>query len=110
MSENLLPSPPRLLIVQNGLTPVPAGDYSLPPVLLDRDPVPEIRTRLAEYTRVFDGTPWKPDELSNSGWLCLIGVPWLLQQLKNQGQGQGHNRDTEGNPGPDGVGPAKPAL
>lgn len=67
----------------------------------------EIRRRLNDYARLFEHTPWQPDQLSDTGWLCLVAVPWLLAQLREQDRQQGK---ANGDPGADGVGSAAAAL
>jgi hypothetical protein len=62
--------------------------------------------RQREYARLFQNTPWRPDELSETGWLCLVAVPWLLKEVQQQGQ-QGN---ADGNPGADSIGLAQPPV
>jgi hypothetical protein len=45
----------------------------------------EIKERQAKYAALYSG-PWAPDQLSDTGWLCLVAVPWLLEQSKDDGE------------------------
>jgi hypothetical protein len=42
----------------------------------------DICRRQKAYARLFNGTMWIPEQLSESAVLALVDVPWLLAQLK----------------------------
>jgi hypothetical protein len=69
----------------------------------------EILRRYKAYAKLFDH-PWSVDQLSDSGWLCLVAVPWLLQQMENDGKNHRSNRDANGDPGADSVRASQPPL
>lgn len=69
-----------------------------------------IRQRQAKYAALFNGHGWAEDELSDLGWLGLIGVPWLLEKVQNNGQNNGRNRDSDSHPGAHSVRSPEPAL
>lgn len=58
-----------------------------------------VRHKAAQYAKTFDGTPWKPDQLSDVGWLILVGVPWLLDQVEREGKQDGKGGDADRDPG-----------
>ena len=41
------------------------------------------KLKQAVYAALFNKTPWEENELSNSEWLYLIGVPWLIIKMEN---------------------------
>lgn len=69
-----------------------------------------IRQRQAKYAALFAGDGWKPDQLSDIGWLGLIGVPWLLYEMENNGQNHGKDRNADCQPRPYCIGTLEPAL
>ena len=68
------------------------------------------KLKQAEYAALFNKTPWAENELSNSGWLCLIGVPWLIDEMENNRERNGKDRNTDCQPRPDCIGSLKPPL
>lgn len=79
--------------------------------MLDRESMlATARLKQAEYAALFNKTPWAETELSNSGWLCLIGVPWLLDEVENHRQGDSQDRNADCKPRPKGVGLFEPPL
>lgn len=69
----------------------------------------EIIKRQANYARLM-GNEWTQDQLSDMGWLCLVAVPWLLHEVENNRKDNGSDGDANGNPGADGIWPAKSSL
>lgn len=69
-----------------------------------------IRQRQEKYAAIFNLCAWSPDELSNIGWLGLVGVPWLLNEVEDNRENSGKNRNTDCQPGPGCVWPLEPAL
>ena len=78
---------------------------------LDR---PRVITKIKEaqrrYAALFEGTPWEEEQLSDIGWLCLMAVPWLLDEVENNREHHRENGNADGNPRTDGVGLAKPPI
>jgi len=64
----------------------------------------EINHRQLRCAAVFAGTARHPDELSEGGWLCLVAVPWLLEEVQKHRQAHGHRGYADGNPRADCVG------
>jgi hypothetical protein len=69
----------------------------------------EIIRRQTNYAKLM-GEGWKPDELSDLGWLCLVAVPWLLQEVENNRQNHGSDRDANSSPRADGIGVSEATL
>ena len=69
-----------------------------------------IRQRQAKYAAKFAGDGWEQDQLSDIGWLGLIGVPWLLYEMENNGQNHGKDRNADCEPRPNCIGTLEPAL
>jgi hypothetical protein len=69
----------------------------------------EILDKLSACQKLFNHE-WHESQLSDSAWLALVGVPWLLQQVENNGKNDGGNGNPDSDPRPDGVGTAKPSL
>ena len=69
-----------------------------------------IETAQRKYAVLFADDGWKEDELSNIGWLGLVGVPWLVAIVQNEGRNEGKDRDTNGDPGAHGVRLPEPSL
>ena len=69
-----------------------------------------IKQRQAKYAANFAGDGWEPDQLSDIGWLGLIGVPWLLYEMENNGQNHGRNRNADSQPGSHSVRSPEPAF
>lgn len=53
-----------------------------------------IWTRQQEYARCFDGCPWTADQLSDHAWLAMVAVPWLLNEVEQNGK----NGDAQSDP------------
>ena len=69
---------------------------------LDREHMLTVmRRRQAKYAALFNGHDWSENELSNIGWLPLIGVPWLLYEMENNGESNGKDRNSDRQPRPD---------
>lgn len=69
-----------------------------------------IRQAQRRYARLFACSPWTECELSDEGWLGLVAVPWLLNELGEGGEQQGERRNAEGNPRSGGIGLAQPPV
>lgn len=69
----------------------------------------EIERRQAAHAAMFT-MPWSEDQLSDSGWFSLVAVPWLLQQVEDNGKSDGKNGNANCDPGSNGVGTPKPAV
>jgi hypothetical protein len=41
----------------------------------------KIRALQANHARLFDHR-WSEDELTESDWLLLVGIPWLLDEVE----------------------------
>ncbi|AAZ97166.1 hypothetical protein Tbd_1213 [Thiobacillus denitrificans ATCC 25259] len=79
--------------------------------MLDREyMLATTRQRQAKYAALFKGQAWAENELSDGGWLCLIGVPWLLYEMENNRKSNGENRNADCQPRPDCIGPLEPAF
>lgn len=79
--------------------------------MLDREyMLATAKLKQAEYAALFNKTPWAENELSNSGWLCLIGVPWLIDEMENNRESNSKDRNTDCQPRPDCIGPLEPAF
>ena len=79
--------------------------------MLDREyMLATAKLKQAEYAALFNKTPWAENELSNIGWLCLMGVPWLLNEVERHRQGDSQDRNTDCQPRPDCIGSLKPPL
>jgi hypothetical protein len=68
------------------------------------------KQRQAKYATLFAGAGWEPGQLSNTGWVGLIGVPQLLYEMENNGQDHGKDRNADCQPRPDCIGALQPAL
>jgi hypothetical protein len=57
------------------------------------------------YANLFNH-PWRETDLSDCGYLGLVAVPWLLQEVEDHGQ----HGNANGNPGAQGVRPPQPPV
>ncbi|MDP3165798.1 MAG: hypothetical protein Q8N06_10150 [Hydrogenophaga sp.] len=69
-----------------------------------------IRRRQAKYAAISNGHEWSENELSNIGWLSLVGVSWLLCEMENNGESNGKDRNSDRQPRPDCIGTLEPAF
>lgn len=56
--------------------------------------ITKIKEAQTRYAALFQSTPWEEEQLSDIGWLCLMAVPWLLDEVENNRE---HHREN-GNP------------
>lgn len=79
--------------------------------MLDREyMLATTKQRQAKYAGLFNGQAWAENELSDCGWLCLIGVPWLLYEMENNRESNGKDRNADCQPRSDCIGPLEPAF
>jgi hypothetical protein len=64
----------------------------------------------AKHAAFFNGQDLVENELSNIGWLSLIGVAWLLYEMENNRESNGKDRNADCKPRPDCIGTLEPAL
>lgn len=68
-----------------------------------------IEERQRKYASLFAGG-WEAECLSDIGTLGLIDVPWLMTKLRQQRGGKSGNRNANGDPRPNSIGPSESPL